>query len=77
MNQKVTGGGNGLGRAISLELAKHGCHVAIADVDLTGAKRTAADLRNMGVKSHAYQVIPFTCLIKWNRAVVDRKFKII
>lgn len=53
----MTGGGNGLGRAISIELAKNGCHVAIADVDLNGAERTAADIRQMGVKSKAYQVI--------------------
>lgn len=53
---KVTGGGNGLGRALCLELAKHGCLVAIADVDLDGAERTAQDLRRMGVKAKAYKV---------------------
>lgn len=54
---KVTGGGNGLGRAICIELARNGCHVAIADVDLDGGEKTAQDLREMGVKSMAYKVM--------------------
>ena len=29
----VTGGGAGVGRGISLQLARAGCHVAIADLD--------------------------------------------
>lgn len=46
-----------MGRAISLELAKHGCHVAIADADLAGAKNTCEELRTLGVKAEAYQVM--------------------
>ncbi|XP_058120399.1 uncharacterized oxidoreductase YoxD-like [Anopheles ziemanni] len=50
----VTGGANGLGRALCLRLAREGCHVAVVDIDLPGAQRTAADVRQLGVKSEAF-----------------------
>lgn len=53
---KVTGGANGLGRAICIELAKCGCHVAVADIDHSGADKTAQDLKRLGVKARAYRV---------------------
>lgn len=40
IKSQVTGGGNCLGREICLQLAKHGCKIAIADVDFDGAIRT-------------------------------------
>jgi len=40
----VTGGAQGLGEAICHRLAREGAHVAVADVDLNGAQRVAADL---------------------------------
>lgn len=52
----VTGGGQGLGQAISLRLAKEGCHVAVADINEAQAKETAAliegetDRRSNGMK---------------------------
>lgn len=54
---KVTGGGNGLGRAIGLELAKLGCHVAVVDIDENGAEKTAEEIRQLGVKAKAYKVM--------------------
>ncbi|XP_049545418.1 17-beta-hydroxysteroid dehydrogenase 13-like isoform X1 [Anopheles darlingi] len=50
----VTGGGNGLGRALCLRLAKEGCNVAVVDIDMVGAQRTVADVRKLGVKSEAF-----------------------
>ncbi len=38
----VTGGGQGLGQAISLRLAKEGCHVAVADLNEATVVSTAA-----------------------------------
>ncbi|XP_035907420.1 uncharacterized oxidoreductase YoxD-like isoform X1 [Anopheles stephensi] len=50
----VTGGANGLGRALCLRLAQEGCHVAVVDIDLAGAQRTVEDVRLLGVKSEAF-----------------------
>jgi meso-butanediol dehydrogenase/(S,S)-butanediol dehydrogenase/diacetyl reductase len=44
----VTGGGRGIGRGIVLELAKAGADVAIADLDLRGAERTAGEVASLG-----------------------------
>jgi NAD(P)-dependent dehydrogenase (short-subunit alcohol dehydrogenase family) len=44
----VTGGAQGVGRGIALELASRGCDVALADVDLDRAEATAAEIAGMG-----------------------------
>lgn len=44
----VTGGGSGIGRAISAELARRGSHVVVADLDGARAKEVAADLGDRG-----------------------------
>ena len=36
----VTGGGSGLGRAVCLDLARHGATVLAADIDVQGAEQT-------------------------------------
>lgn len=51
----VTGGGNGLGKAIALELAKQKVNVAIADLDLPAADRVAAECRSFGVYAKAFR----------------------
>src|SRR5260370_35414540 len=45
----VTGGANGIGRAIAAALARRGVKVAIADLDLETARRTAAEAGNGAV----------------------------
>lgn len=54
--KKVTGGGNGLGRGICFELAKHGCIVAVADINLQAAEETASEIRSRGVRAKAYKI---------------------
>jgi len=40
----VTGGAQGLGRAICERLAREGCHVVVADLNQAGAEQTAAEI---------------------------------
>lgn len=53
----VTGGGNGFGRALCLELANvEKCHVAVVDMDFEAANITANVVKSMGQKAFAYKV---------------------
>lgn len=52
----MTGGSNGIGREICLELARCGCNVACLDVDFDAAKQLCNELRRLGVKANAYKV---------------------
>ena len=49
----VTGAGSqtGYGRSIAVTLAREGCLVAAADIDLEGAKKTAAEIQGLGCQS--------------------------
>lgn len=55
---QVTGGGNGLGRAISFALAELGCNIIILDVDMHAAEKTASDIRHKynSLKVHVFIV---------------------
>ena len=54
----VTGAGSqrGFGKAIALALAKEGCDVIVCDLDLEGAKKTAAEIQKLGRKSLVMKV---------------------
>ncbi|XP_055609535.1 uncharacterized oxidoreductase YoxD-like [Uranotaenia lowii] len=51
----VTGGGNGLGRAICFRLAREGCRLAVVDIDLVAANQTVHRLRSMGAEAEAFR----------------------
>ncbi|XP_058451312.1 17-beta-hydroxysteroid dehydrogenase 13-like [Malaya genurostris] len=52
----ITGGGNGLGRALALDFASRGCNVIVVDIDLAAAERTCAELKRKRVAAYAYRV---------------------
>ena len=52
----VTGGASGIGRAISLRLAKEGCHVAIWDRDISRAHRVGAEVSDFGRRTVSVEV---------------------
>jgi len=52
----VTGGGRGIGRGISLVLARNGADVAVADINLENAQKVAAEMAELGRKSFAVVV---------------------
>jgi len=67
----VTGGANGLGRAICLQLAKEGCNVAVVDLDEVNAAKTAVDCEKFNVKAKAYKtdVSVFSAVKELNKSV--------
>ncbi|XP_055611845.1 17-beta-hydroxysteroid dehydrogenase 13-like [Uranotaenia lowii] len=51
----ITGGSNGIGKAIATELAKEGCNVVIVDLDQVNGEKTAAELRRYNVKTNVFK----------------------
>jgi sorbitol-6-phosphate 2-dehydrogenase len=39
----ITGGGQGLGEALALRLDKEGCNVVVADINIGGRRKVAAN----------------------------------
>jgi len=52
----ITGGGQGIGREITLKLASYGADVAIVDVNLEKAQQVAEEARRMGRRAMALKV---------------------
>jgi NAD(P)-dependent dehydrogenase (short-subunit alcohol dehydrogenase family) len=52
----VTGGASGIGRGLCRRLAHAGLDVVVADIDADGADATAAELRELGVRSLGVRV---------------------
>ncbi|MGB2981643.1 MAG: SDR family NAD(P)-dependent oxidoreductase, partial [Candidatus Zixiibacteriota bacterium] len=51
----VTGGGQGIGRAIGMRLAREGASVAVADVDPDLAQSAIAEMQGLGVIAVAFK----------------------
>lgn len=52
----ITGGGNGIGRAIALKFAREGAQVMIADIDLPSAQAVASEIAGFGGIAQAFQL---------------------
>ena len=52
----VTGAASGIGRALSDELARRGCKVIMADLQIELAEKAAADIQSKGGKANAVQI---------------------
>lgn len=52
----VTGGAQGMGRAICLRYAQEGANVVVADLNLAGAQKVVDEIAGMGGKAVAVQV---------------------
>lgn len=50
----VTGGGSGIGRATSIEFARTGAEVVVAEIDFDNAQSTVAMIRGHGRRATAY-----------------------
>jgi len=57
----ITGAASGIGRAISLSLAKRGCHLALADRDESGLTETVKLARPFGVRISTHHLDVADC----------------
>lgn len=57
----VTGAGSGIGRALALQLAQEGCHLALGDIDTAGLDETKALLKDFSVNVSLHNVNVADC----------------
>ncbi|QDG53473.1 SDR family NAD(P)-dependent oxidoreductase [Persicimonas caeni] len=69
----VTGAAGGIGRALAIEFARRGAHLAVSDVDEQGLKETAAMVRTYDVEAHAktVDVADREAVYAWAEEVVE------
>src|SRR5215469_12623653 len=52
----VTGGGSGIGRALSEQLARRGCVVVVADINEQSAREVVSMLADRNIQAHAIRL---------------------
>ena len=67
----LTGAASGIGRALALQLADKGCHLALADVDQKGLQETQSMLpKTINVTTHSVDVANKDQVYQWAEDVV-------
>ena len=70
----VTGGGQGLGEALCLRLAREGAHVAVSDVNAETAAQTAALIRRSPMITTMMETSTVMTLTHSRRVLPGRTF---
>ncbi|GAB1257467.1 SDR family NAD(P)-dependent oxidoreductase [Aurantivibrio plasticivorans] len=52
----ITGAGSGIGRALAIELATHGCQLALSDINMASLQETQALLGDSSIKVSLYEL---------------------
>jgi 3-oxoacyl-[acyl-carrier protein] reductase len=70
----VTGGAQGIGKAIAMKLAGSGADIAVGDVVLESAQKTAEEIQKLGVNAHAFflDVSQFDKVEEFVRQVMEK-----
>lgn len=65
----VTGGASGIGAALCRRLAKEGANIAVADIDVDGARAVAEQFHGFPVRCHAGRKADIEALVRQTEAV--------
>lgn len=75
----ITGAGSGIGRALSIELASRGCHLALSDVDEAGMAETVTMVEQVGsvkVSTRIVDVADRDAVEDWAAAIGEEHGKV-
>ena len=74
----ITGAGSGIGRALALDLAARGCHLALSDINEVGLAETVRQIGTPGVRvtAQTVDVADRRAVYEWADQVVAQHGKV-